>query len=213
MFDQKQYVKDKILTKLEQSEGYDTNFSNSVSELIDTMNVGLMPSRAEAFEDAVVGWVNFCNIIKDLILNGLELTKENFKSKFLESASPRTEKAIERGQEVIDETLLVEEDLVEKAKRLISIAEDSNEDRVIEDFEFDLLTEEGLRAAKLINQDATSMDGDFVFPDSERTVKYIRIKKGDEIISPYSGTKEIYQISNNRWLDIDTDQEFLVFFS
>ena len=213
MFDQKQYVKDKILTKLEQSEDYDVKLSDSVSELLNTVNVGLMPSRAEVFEEAVVGWVNFCNIVKDMILNGLELTKENFKNKFLETSSPKAEKVIERGVEEIDETLLEKEDPEEKAKRLILIAEESEEDQVVYDFELDLLTEEGLRAAKLIDQDATAMDGDFVFPDSERTVKYIKIKKGDEIVSPYSGTKEIYQISHNRWLDIDTDQEFLVFFN
>jgi hypothetical protein len=213
MFDQKQYVKEKILTKLEQSEDYDVKLSDSVSELLETVNVGLMPSRAEVFEEAVVGWVNFCNIVKDMILNGLELTKENFKNKFLESSSPRVEKAIERGPEEIDETLLDKEDPVEKAKRLISIAEESYEDKVIDDFDFDLLTEEGLRAAKLIDQNATAMDGDFIYPDSDRVVKYIRINKGDEIVSPYSGTKEIYQISYNRWLDIDTDQEFLVFFN
>jgi hypothetical protein len=213
MFDQKQYVKEKILTKLEQSEDYDVKLSDSVSELLETVNVGLMPSRAEVFEEAVVGWVNFCNIVKDMILNGLELTKENFKNKFLESSNPRVEKAIERGPEEIDETLLDKEDPVEKAKRLISIAEESYEDKVIDDFDFDLLTEEGLRAAKLIDQNATAMDGDFIYPDSDRVVKYIRINKGDEIVSPYSGTKEIYQISYNRWLDIDTDQEFLVFFN
>jgi len=208
MFDQKQYIKDKIINNLQQSEEYNVSLSDSVSDLLSSVNVGLMPQRAEEFEETVVGWVNFCNIVKELLLNGLELTKENFKQKYTE-ASTKTEKTVERAPQVVKEELLEEEDTQTKYERLIGIAE---EEDLLDDFSLELLTQEGLRATNQIEVDSTSLDGDFVSAETGNTIKVIRLNEGEEIVSPYSGTTDIYRVSDNRWMDIDTEQEFLVFY-
>jgi hypothetical protein len=96
MFNQTEYVKDKIINKLTQSEGYDISFNDSVSKLIENINVGLVPQKSDIFEESIIGWISFCNIIGELISDGLDLTKENFKNKFTNSfLSSKSEKTIE----------------------------------------------------------------------------------------------------------------------
>jgi len=208
MFNQTEYVKDKIINKLTQSEGYDISFNDSVSKLLENINVGLMPQKSDIFEESIIGWISFCNIIGELISDGLDLTKENFKNKFTNSfLSSKSEKTIERGDDIVNESLLEEECKEEKIKRLLSIAEDCD---LFDSYEEQFLTEEGLRARGVISSDSTSLDGEDIQSDSQKEIKILKLKKNEEIISPYTGSKEVYQISSSLYMDIENEQTFYV---
>jgi len=208
MFNQTEYVKDKIINKLTQSEGYDISFNDSVSKLLENINVGLMPQKSDIFEESIIGWISFCNIIGELISDGLDLTKENFKNKFTNSfLSSKSEKTIERGDDIVNESLLEEECKEEKIKRLLSIAEDCD---LFDGYEEQFLTEEGLRARGVISSDSTSLDGEDIQSDSQKEIKIFKLKKNEEIISPYTGSKEVYQISSSLYMDIENEQTFYV---
>jgi len=208
MFNQTEYVKDKIINKLTQSEGYDISFNDSVSKLLENINVGLMPQKSDIFEESIIGWISFCNIIGELISDGLDLTKENFKNKFTNSfLSSKSEKTIERGDDIVNESLLEEECKEEKIKRLLSIAEDCD---LFDSYEEQFLTEEGLRARGVISSDSTSLDGEDIQSDSQKEIKIFKLKKNEEIISPYTGSKEVYQISSSLYMDIENEQTFYV---
>jgi hypothetical protein len=208
MFNQTEYVKDKIINKLTQSEDYNISFNDSVSKLLENINVGLVPQKSDIFEESIIGWISFCNIIGELISDGLDLTKENFKNKFTNSfLSSKSEKTIERGDDIVNESLLEEECKEEKIKRLLSIAEDCD---LFDSYEEQFLTEEGLRARGVISSDSTSLDGEDIQSDSQKEIKIFKLKKNEEIISPYTGSKEVYQISSSLYMDIENEQTFYV---
>jgi len=208
MFNQTEYVKDKIINKLTQSEDYNISFNDSVSKLLENINVGLVPQKSDIFEESIIGWISFCNIIGELISDGLDLTKENFKNKFTNSfLSSKSEKTIERGDDIVNESLLEEECKEEKIKRLLSIAEDCD---LFDSYEEQFLTEEGLRARGVISSDSTSLDGEDIQSDSQKEIKILKLKKNEEIISPYTGSKEVYQISSSLYMDIENEQTFYV---
>ena len=210
-FDEKKYIKTKIMNKLKESENYDVKFNDSVSELIENVNVSLWPQNSDTFEESVIGWVNFCNIVKDLVVSNLTISLENFKSSFLkQETGKKIHKSFITSERPIDESLLIEEDSAEKTKRLLEISESVD---LIDDEEEEFLSEEGLRSRGLISQDATSLDGEEVAKPSSGKAKVLRLEKGEEIVSPYTGTTHVCQINSTLWMDIDTEETFYVYFS
>lgn len=211
MFDKNNYVKEKIMNKLKQSEDYDISFNDSVSKLLDSVNVGIMPERSEVFEENVISWINFCNIVVDLIKNKLEISLENFKNKFLISSdNKKNEQVVERMPEVISQEHFVEATTEEKMQRLLNIAEDVS---MFFDFEVDFLTEEGLRQRGLVSENSTSLDGEEINGEVKPSIPILKLKKGEQIVSPFTGSTEVCQVENFLWMDIDTEETFMVYFS
>jgi len=211
MFDRNNYVKEKIMNKLKQSEDYDISFNDSVSKLLDSVNVGIMPERSEVFEENVISWINFCNIVVDLIKNKLEISLENFKNKFLISSdNKKNEQVVERMPEVISQEHFVEATTEEKMQRLLNIAEDVS---MFFDFEVDFLTEEGLRQRGLVSENSTSLDGEEINGEVKPNIPILKLKKGEQIVSPFTGSTEVCQVENFLWMDIDTEETFMVYFS
>ena len=92
--------------------------------------------------------------------------------------------------------------------RLLSIASEVD---VLDGFEQSELSEEGLREQGIIQRNATSLDAEDVV--SVDTMPYIRIKSiDDKIVSPITGSSDVFCIDDNTWMDIDTEQKFKVYY-
>ena len=114
-----------------------------------------------------------------------------------------------RREDIVDESLLVEEDAETKMARLLSIASEVN---VLDGFEYDELSEEGLRVTGVIERNATSLDAEDLINDD--AMPYIRLNSiDDKIVSPITGSSDVFCIDDNTWMDIDTEQKFKVYYS
>ena len=205
------YVKNKILARINSKakEGevvVSEDMMPAITELIDSINLNISPSHSENFEECVVGWVTFCNIVFDLIGEKLEMTKENFK-KFYYANKEVISKPLSQKTDYVEITETIKHEPEEEKKlRLLMLCDD-------EEFELpeDDLDVEGLRRMGYVSALDTELDGEEL-NIKRSSLPILRLKIGDEIISPFSGTNYIYRVSENTFLDIDTEQEFLVFF-
>ena len=208
MFDKKGYIKEKIIKRLG-SENL-LKHSMQINNLIDEMdNLDLVAYNGENFESSTVGWISFCNTVEKMISLNLELTIENFKNSFESKKSVSTS----RGPDVVDSSLLVEEDPREKLNRLTLLSEMND---MAEDIDYDFLTEEGLKVLGAVNTNDTVLDAEEVKVNDKKLMPIVYIKKtelnNDSLTSPYTGTKELHQMSNNVWMDLTTEQLFRVIY-
>jgi hypothetical protein len=205
------YVKTKILSRLnsktEQSGKVITDeMLPSITELIDSINVNIAPVHSENFEDCVVGWVTFCNVVLELITEKFELTKENFKN-FYYSIKEPISKPVAQKTDYIEMPIEKKSETEEELKlRLLMICDEDVCD--IPESDLDI---EGLRQMGYVSTLETELDGEEIRKVAS-SLPVLRLRKGEEIISPYSGTNYIYRISENTFMDINTEEEFLVFF-
>jgi len=83
-----------------------------------------------------------------------------------------------------------------------------------EDIDYDFLTDEGLKIVGAVNSFDTSLDAEDIKVDDSKLMPIVYVKKSDlnnnSLKSPYTGTKELHQISNNVWMDLTTEQLFRV---
>ena len=117
---------------------------------------------------------------------------------------------VERMPEVISQEHFVEATTEEKMQRLLNIAEDVS---MFFDFEVDFLTEEGLRQRGLVSENSTSLDGEEINGEVKPSIPILKLKKGEQIVSPFTGSTEVCQVENFLWMDIDTEETFMVYFS
>jgi len=77
----------------------------------------------------------------------------------------------------------------------------------------DFLTEEGLRQRGLVSENSTSLDGEEINGEVKPSIPILKLKKGEQIVSPFTGSTEVCQVENFLWMDIDTEETFMVYFS
>lgn len=209
MFDKKAYVKDKILGKLGRMDEYQSSSQgDNTIALIDKMdNLDMIAFQGDTFEESTIGWVAFCNTVMQLISEGKEVNFSNFKESFkFEKAKAAT---ISRPEAAIDESLLIEEDPEVKMKRLLSLSETED---IIDDIEIEELTEEGYRSAGLIGSDQTELDAEDLVINPKNNMPIIRVKMDDPIISPFTQSEDICRVSENVFMDVETEELFRVVF-
>ena len=209
MFDKKAYVKDRILNKLEKMSEYQSSGqSDNTLSLINKMdNLDMIAYQGETFEESMIGWMAFSSTVIQLISEGKEVNFQNFKDNFkFEKIKAAT---ISRPEAPIDELLLIEEDPEEKMNRLLSI---TVEEDIIDDIEIDELTEEGYRNMGLIDSDQTELDAEDLVINPKNNMPIIRVKRDDPIISPFTQSEDICRVSENVFMDVETEELFRVTF-
>jgi len=139
--------------------------------------------------------------------------------------------AANQTQEALDEIMgissnthqfIYEKMLVEKDGQLIEIEVPIDDIDLIDDMDDDDLTEEGERSLGIIDQDYDSTSGNAPEKKSRNkmlkgTVKTIKAENDGElddfeITCPYTGSKNVYQISTNVFASYETEQPFYVDF-
>jgi len=212
MFDKKTYVKEKILTRLNTSKLYQgTSQKKEISDLIDSLpNLDMVAYNAATFEESTIGWLSFCKTIDSLLENGQEINKENLVIALGNKVAPaKTE--FKRSSNVEYDYSKIDEDPFEKLHRLSQIAEEND---LIEDIEYDFLTDEGLKIIGAVDRNDTSLDAVEVKVDTDKLMPIVRVKEADlvnnAIVSPFTGTTQVAQVTSDVWMDIDTEQLFRV---
>lgn len=192
----------KIYFKLNKSELYSSKYDAQVAELSKRVILDVMPTNKPTLQETTLSWSGFADLVLRLIAAGADLTYENLESVYAPKApSPRRWREVE-----IDPALLVEEDPKEKMERLLSIADEAD---ILDCIDPDIIKEEGWRSANVIDKDQTSLDGyDLVFKSD---MPILRVKEGETIESPFTGSTNIYRIDEIHFLDIETDEVFKVF--
>jgi len=206
MFDKKNYIKDKIIKRLGAKNLL--KHSMQINNLIDEMdNLDLVAYHGETFESSTIGWISFCDTIERIINSNSEITIENFKKHLGVKKTTRAKRDVD----IIDPSLLVEEDPKEKLNRLAALSEMND---MAEDIDYDFLTDEGLKIVGAVNSFDTSLDAEDIKVDDSKLMPIVYVKKSDlnnnSLKSPYTGTKELHQMSNNVWMDLTTEQLFRV---
>ena len=212
MFDQQKYIESKIFSSLNNSDLYDKKYEAAITKLFNLIvdKVNLMPVKGEDWENSIVSWLQFKNIILELIENNKEINISNFKTNYNTSVLEKREVKSVTRDDIIDESLLIEEAPETKLQRLLELADEMDVD---ESFDVSELSENGLRSTDLINTDETSLDGfELQIKESVPTV-YVSSKKDFSIVSPFTGTTNVYRIDSNFWGDMDTGQHFKVSFT
>jgi hypothetical protein len=205
MFDQKQYIAEKIFKKI--NSILDDSMEKSVKTIINSMNnLSLMNVYGNSFEDSAIGWIKFCDIIQYLISNNELLTIEAVKFQYelkIKEYDYSNAKSIKKKEDLIDEKLLNKD--APDVNYLLSIAETYD---CANDFTDDELTEQGLREMKLIGKDETTLDGEEL--TVVKAMPDIVVYEGDTIFSPYTGSDFIAQINSDTFVDLNNDKEFKV---
>ena len=218
MFDQRAYLKDKRTSKLSQSSVYFATYGGDFSKirkLIDSMdNLDIMPKNGADFDSSTVSLIQFCKIIEELVAHDTPLTLGNFREQYnLEKTQNLSNKATStvRAKDEIDSSLLNTEALyIERMQRLAELIQEDGEDDITETFDDEELTEEGLRNRGLIGPNETSLDA-VNFKIKKSDVPCVILSDINEpIISPYTGTEEIYQIDSSTYMDIETEEIFKI---
>lgn len=202
----------KIYFKLNKSELYSSDYDSKVAELSKLVKLDVMPTNDPDFSQTVLSWSGFADMILKLISSDMELSYENLESIYNPS---KASKNMSRSEYVeIDPALLVEEDPAVKLERLLAITEEEKEVLDILDIiDPEVLGQEGLRAVGSIDKLETVLDGYDLEIISEEKMPILRLKEGEEIVSPYTGSTSVYRIDEVHFLDIETDEIFKVFFS
>lgn len=206
MFDKKQYLVERILSKLKNYDFYDNQLENKIIEVLNNLNnVDFVASSAETFEDSTIGWLKFVDSVVKLNNDGKEINVDNIKE--ILSSNIKTSKVVSSNHE-FNKEILTKESSKTKLERLLQIAEKSDE--FVNGFDVTDLTENGLRSAGIVGSQETSLDGESLAFHTE--IKTIRVPKDETIYSPYTNTTNIFQIDTNTWMDLENEQLFKVFF-
>ena len=107
----------------------------------------------------------------------------------------------------------MEEDQKEKLKRL-TLLSDMND--MAEDIDYDFLTEEGLKLVGAVDNNGTTLDAEDIKINDKKLMPIVYIKRSElnknSLVSPYTGTTDLHQVSNNVWMDLITEQTFRVIY-
>ena len=207
MFDPNHYLTDKIINRISSTNIYKKD-NDWFKKLLESFNFGIASNINETAEDSVIGWVSFCKAVEQIDAVNGDFSVESIFN-LLKASKPKTQSSQPaRLEDIVDESLLVEESPEVKMSRLLSIASEVD---VLDGFEQSELSEEGLREQGIIQRNATSLDAEDVV--SVDTMPYIRIKSiDDKIVSPITGSSDVFCIDDNTWMDIDTEQKFKVYY-
>ena len=86
------------------------------------------------------------------------------------------------------------------------------DDDDLDDFDDEDLTEEGQRSLGMIDKDHDSTSQDQSSSRTRNKLQIVKVKYGEnmEIVCPFTGSKDVYQIDSEKWASYETDQPFLV---
>ena len=106
---------------------------------------------------------------------------------------------------------------VEKDGEFIEIEVPMDDIDLLDDYEDDDLSSEGMRSLNLIDKDHDSTTGEAEVKGSRNKIPFGEIKVGDngeyEIICPHTKSTEVYQISSGVFASYETDQPFRIDFN
>jgi hypothetical protein len=203
--DKLQYAKDKILGRLQARLSFQ-EIQKVKQFLLLFKNLDLVNKPGATFESSVVGWLTASKIIQQTIESGQDLVLSNFAQEYMLTNHSLGSQNISRKEDIIDENFN-EEDVSIKVARILS---EYGEMDITESFDVDSLTYEGLRSRNLVDKNFTSLDGVEAELVSFKSLPTVEVAFGETILSPYTGTAEIYQLDSETFLDIDADKEFKV---
>jgi hypothetical protein len=198
--DKMQYTKDKIILRLQNTLSF-PQIAQVKSLLNNLNNLDMMNVSAESFEKSTVGWLTASKIIENIYRLGEDLSLDNFAKHYMLSGHSTSFKS----RHVVDENV-VEETLSSKFDRILS---EFGEMDLSHDFDFDQLTEDGLRNNQLVDQDFTTLDGVELI-DISSVVPVVKVAPGEPILSPFTGGELIYKLDSDTFLDLESNQEFKV---
>lgn len=196
----------KIYFKLNKSDLYSSEYDSQVADLSKKVRLDIMPTNAPKFEDTVLSWSGFADMVLKLISSRSELSYENLGAIY--APKPEDAKPFTPSRAEVDPSLLVEEDPAQKMNRLLEIAEEND---ILDVMDPSFLTIEGFRSTGSIDKLDTELDGYDLKAEDDSGVPIVRVKKDEDIISPFTGSTNIYRIDEVTFLDIETDEIFKVF--
>lgn len=105
--------------------------------------------------------------------------------------------------------------LVEKDGQMLEIEVPIDDIDLLDDFDDEDLTEEGERSLGLIDSDYDSTSNeatDRKIRDRIAVVNLVIESMDDDIniVCPYTGSSDVYQLDSNTWASYETDQPFVV---
>jgi hypothetical protein len=209
MFDKNSYLEDKIFQKLKSSKKITANDYPVISRLIEQMgdNLDVLYKHGPTFEESVISYVKFCEILEKIFELDLPLDLHSVKKIYsTQSESLQTKRHVRPSIELYEERPPESEE--DKVKRLLELSEETD---IIDSYDADNLTENGLRALGLISDDETSLDAVSVVPVIKMPVVKLE-NRDDVIISPFTNSHNVFQVDSNTWMDIDTEEQFKVFY-
>jgi hypothetical protein len=191
MHNQKQYVIEKIIARSD----WGNKRENVVKLLNELQNIDLTPITKATYEESTIGWITAGKMVEELIKNNQDLTVDNFKNSWKPKSTPPP---IARGADVIDDSILNKKYDLEF---LLSIAPEDDLE-----VELSILSEQGLRASGFIGKNETSLDAVEIEPafDEILSVEY----QDGKIVSPYTGSENIYQINSFTYMDLENNKIF-----
>lgn len=200
----KNYVNNKIIDRLSKDSNFSKNEKNLI-ELKDCLNnlhnVDIMSKPGTTFDESVLGWITFCNIVLDLVLANESITVDNIKKRFKPTV---TNEGVKKLEDIIDDSILNRS--MPDLAYLLSISEETN---IAESVNPELLTEEGMRSLNFINSDETSLDAKEISMALNKPIVFIKNKK-DTIYSPFTNSTNVFKIDENNYLDLESGEEFIV---
>lgn len=200
MFDKKDYIIEKILSRLQNVLSL-SQIQDCKALLQKLSNLDLVNQPSDTFENSKVGWLTIAKILETIASSNAQISLD---SVIAEYPLQQKIKTITREYDIIDNSAFSDETDLEKVKRILL---EHGEENYCDDFFEDELTEEGLRQASYLDTLSSSFDGEYLVP--EEKIPVVTVSKNQEIVSPWGNT-EIFQISSNVFLDIELNQEFKI---
>jgi hypothetical protein len=105
--------------------------------------------------------------------------------------------------------------LVEKDGQMIEIEVPIDDIDLLDDFDDEDLTEEGERSLGMIDQDYDSTSNETVGRKVRDRIAIVNLlidsmEDDINIVCPYTGSSNVYQLDSNTWASYETDQPFAV---
>lgn len=108
--------------------------------------------------------------------------------------------------------------LVERNGEMVEIEIPIEDIDLLDDFEDEDLTAEGQRSLGMVSEDFDSTSEEPLNVKSRNKLPVVTIEIEDEticdieIVCPYTGSNEVYQVDSETWASYETDQPFIVVF-
>ena len=105
--------------------------------------------------------------------------------------------------------------MVERDGQLVEIEVPIDDIDLLDEFDDEDLTEEGERSLGIIDSEYDSMSNDKIDRKSRDRVAIVNLVVENEedeinIVCPYTGSSNVYQIDSSTWASFETDQPFIV---
>ncbi len=208
----KNYVVNKIIDRMGTYSAFKENLEKNTKDLksvLDSINnVDIMATPGDTFDDSVIGWISFCKLVEEVLNNNETITVDNIKSKFTKKPTKAKDMSVLKLVDVVDPALL--EPKILDIDYLLSISEETD---ILDSMDPSKLTLEGLKSRGLVDQDITYLSAEDVHDNIDFAKNNIVMLKTkfDTIISPFTGSTNVFKVDETTYMDLDTGEEFKVF--